>query len=178
VVPSSTAYWLNWTVPDAGFSAQTSPGVAPSAWANLGLPTVLIDAKRRVQIPASSASSSYFRLIKREFAKLQVLMPGETAAPGTPSGKTGTPIQQTANTSFFVTVNAVDANWYPISGIIHTLHFTSTDTGAFLPLDGPLSNGTGSFEMQFGNSGTWTVTASDVTDPTKGPDTGSPTTVP
>jgi hypothetical protein len=178
VVPSSTAYWLNWTVPDSGFSAQTSPGVAPSAWANLGLPTVLIDAKRRVQIPASSASSSYFRLIKREFAKLQVLMPGETAAPGTPSGKTGTPIQQTANTSFFVTVNAVDANWYPISGISHTLHFTSTDTGAFLPLDGPLSNGTGSFEMQFGNSGTWTVTASDVTDPTKGPDTGSPTTVP
>ena len=45
------------------------------------------------------------------FTKLQLLMPGETAAPGTASGKTGSPSAQTAGTSFNVTVNAVDANW-------------------------------------------------------------------
>jgi hypothetical protein len=42
------------------------------------------------------------------FAKLQLLLPGETAAPGTPTGKTGTPVAQTAGTQFTVTVSAVD----------------------------------------------------------------------
>src|SRR5439155_23157276 len=45
------------------------------------------------------------------FAKLQLLGPGETAVPGTPTGKTGTPTAQTAGAAFTVTVNAVDANW-------------------------------------------------------------------
>jgi hypothetical protein len=45
------------------------------------------------------------------FSKLQLLAPGETAAPGSATGKTGTPVAQTAGTSFNVTVNAVDANW-------------------------------------------------------------------
>ena len=44
------------------------------------------------------------------FAQLQVLLPGETAAPGTPTGKTGSPTAQTAGTGYTVTVNAVDAN--------------------------------------------------------------------
>src|SRR6185503_14829710 len=45
--------------------------------------------------------------------KLQVLLPGETAAPGTPTGKTGTPLAQTAGTAIAngIVVNAVDANW-------------------------------------------------------------------
>src|SRR5207302_3380438 len=42
------------------------------------------------------------------FAKLQLLVPGEAAAPGTAPGKTGTPSAQTASTAFAVTVNAVD----------------------------------------------------------------------
>src|SRR5262249_39348950 len=45
------------------------------------------------------------------FTKLQILAPGETAAPGTATGKTGTATAQTAGSAFNVTVNAVDANW-------------------------------------------------------------------
>src|SRR5439155_18482725 len=45
------------------------------------------------------------------FAKLQLLAPGEATSPGSASGKTGTPIVQTASASFTVTVNSVDANW-------------------------------------------------------------------
>src|SRR5207249_2920030 len=37
-------------------------------------------------------------------AKLQLLTPGETAAPGTATGKTGTPTAQTAAVAFSVTV--------------------------------------------------------------------------
>src|SRR5438445_1565303 len=49
------------------------------------------------------------------FAKLQILLPGEVAAAGTASGKTGAPIAQTAGSAFTVTVNAVDANWNVVS---------------------------------------------------------------
>src|SRR5204863_4610865 len=45
------------------------------------------------------------------FTKLQLLVPGESAAPGTATGKTGTSTARTAGTAFNVTVNAVDANW-------------------------------------------------------------------
>ena len=44
------------------------------------------------------------------FAQLQVLLPGQTAAPGTSTGQTGTPTAQTAGTGYTVTVNAVDAS--------------------------------------------------------------------
>src|SRR5439155_24763080 len=39
-------------------------------------------------------------------AKLQLLAPGETAAPATDSGKRGTPSTQTPGLAFHVTVNA------------------------------------------------------------------------
>src|SRR5258708_39771442 len=41
------------------------------------------------------------------FVKLQLLVPGETAAAGTATGKTGAPTARTAGTAFNVTVNAV-----------------------------------------------------------------------
>ena len=50
-----------------------------------------------------------------KIAKLQILTPGETAAPGTGTGKTGTPTAEVAGTAFSVTVNAVDANWNVVS---------------------------------------------------------------
>src|SRR5205085_6570173 len=43
------------------------------------------------------------------FVKLQLLTPGESATPGTATGKSGTPTAQSAGTAFNVTVNAVDA---------------------------------------------------------------------
>src|SRR2546427_5025150 len=48
--------------------------------------------------------------LRPPFTKLQLLMPGEAAAPGPASGKTGTP-NVTAGTPVTVTVKAVDADW-------------------------------------------------------------------
>jgi len=104
-------------------------------------------------------------------------MPGETAAPGTASGKTGTPDQQTAGAAFNVTVNAVDANWNPAPyASDHTIHITSSDGGATLPPDAFLTGGTATFSVTL-TAGTATVTASDITDATKTANTGSSTTV-
>ena len=88
-------------------------------------------------------------------------MPGETAAPGTALGKTGTPDPQQAGIAFTVTVNAVD-------------DITSSDATATLPADAALSGGTATFSVTFGTAGTATVTASDVTDATKTANTGTP----
>ena len=49
------------------------------------------------------------------FAQLQILLPGQTAAAGTPTGKTGNPTAQIAGTGYTVTVNAVDAAYNLVS---------------------------------------------------------------
>ena len=98
------------------------------------------------------------------FGQLQILLPGETAAPGTPTGKTGSPTAQTAGTGYTVTVNAVDAN-YNLINTNDTVHITSSDPNAVLPANAALSGGTGTFSVANKTAGSWTVTASDVTQP-------------
>src|SRR5205814_8258369 len=63
----------------------------------------------------SSNTSPSISVAVGAFAKVQILAPGETAVPGSTSGKTGTPTSQAAGTAFNVTVNAVDANWNAIN---------------------------------------------------------------
>src|SRR5204863_10057657 len=59
----------------------------------------------------SSDTSPSIAMNEGAFAKLQILAPGETASPGSATGKSGTPTAQSASAPFNVTVNAVDANW-------------------------------------------------------------------
>ena len=70
------------------------------------------------------------------FSKLRLLMPGVTAAPGTATGKSGTPTAQTAGTPFNVTVDAVDANWNVVSST-DNISITSSDPAATLPPNVP-----------------------------------------
>src|SRR5262249_2539263 len=101
-------------------------------------------------------------VITAAFAKLQILVSGETAAPGTTTGKTGTPTAQTAGTAFTVTVNAVDANWNVV-GTNDTVTISSSDANAGLPASAALVNGTRSFSVTLRTAGATSVTASDVT---------------
>ncbi|MHA8056751.1 beta strand repeat-containing protein, partial [Aquirufa nivalisilvae] len=93
--------------------------------------------------------------------KLQVIMPGETAAPGTTTGKTGTPTAQTAGSSFNFTVNAVDAYWNLVSSATPTAVITSSDGQATLPSSAALASGTKQFALTFKTAGNQTVTATD-----------------
>jgi hypothetical protein len=134
---------------------------------------------RMILIPSSNvgADQSFYRLIHRTFTKLQILLPGETAAPNTPSGKTGTPLAQSANVPFDVIVNSVDANWNVVSGSTDAIAFTST-SGDFYVVSDPtqpsLSGGTVTASVMFISGGSATITASDATDNTKTSNT-SPT---
>src|SRR5439155_654323 len=111
------------------------------------------------------------------FSKLQVLAPGESPAPGTATGKSGTPTSQTAAAAFNVTVNAVDANWNLISSASDTVVITSSDANALLPTNAALSGGTQTFSITCKSAGSRTVTASDVTDGTKTANTSSSITI-
>src|SRR3989441_1314764 len=75
------------------------------------------------------------------FAKLQLLVPGETAAPGTAAGKNGTPNAQTSGVGYSVTVNAVDANWNLVN-TNDTVAITGTDPNDILPSNAALVSGT------------------------------------
>jgi hypothetical protein len=123
-------------------------------------------------IPLSSATQTYFRTVKRPFVKLQVLLPGETAAPNTLTGKTGTPIDQSVGLPFNITVNAVDQYWNVVPSA-DTIAITSSDTLATLPPNAALFNGTATFSVALGTAGISTITATDVTDGTKTAATGS-----
>src|SRR5690606_34069223 len=83
-----------------------------------------------------------------DFVKLQLLVPGETAAPGTATGKTGDPSSQTSGEAFNVTVNAVDANWNKVSSApADMIAITSSDANAVLPEDAALTSGAQTFSV-------------------------------
>ena len=181
------ALWTKWSLPDTGFGLQISTNLVNSnSWVTLTGPdsslapllSLVAAGSRFVYVPSSllSPSAAYFRLNQQVFTKLQILLPGETNAPGTVSGKIGTPIPQTLGNQFDITVNAVDSSWH-IFNSTDTIHITSTDSSAFLPVDAPLIGGTGTFSLVLNTAGSFTITASDVTDPTKADGTSSSLTI-
>ncbi len=100
------------------------------------------------------------------FSQLQVLLPGETAAPGSPSGKTGAPSPQTAGIPFLVTVNACDASWAVVPAVTHTIRILSSDASASLPAAAQLVNGTGTYLVILNADGNFTLYAHDQSDVT------------
>lgn len=172
-------WWFNWTLPAVGFGPQVSAAVQGAPWIDLDLGKSFKNGTQQSLLVSASelpaGNSAFLRMVQREFTKLQVLMPGETAAPGTATGKTGTPTPQTPGVEFDVIVNAVDDNWNLATTGRDVINITCSDVWAYLPADAALVNGTRTFKVTFNDAGTFTVTATDVTDPTKTANTGSPT---
>src|SRR5205807_6309698 len=92
-----------------------------------------VTASDATQAGITASTSASIPVVVGAFTKLQILAPGETAAPGTPSGKTGSASAQTAGSAFSVTVNAVDANWNLMTNATDTIGITSSDNNAVLP---------------------------------------------
>ena len=94
--------------------------------------------------------------------KLQILMPGMTAAPGTANGYTGTPFTQSTGTPFQVIVNTTDDNWNVVS-TSDEVQLSSSDTQANLPSSANLVNGTVTLNVTLNTTGSQTLTAEDIT---------------
>jgi len=117
-------------------------------------------------IVALGAADSY------AYTKLQVLLPGESAAPGTASGKTGAPMAQTLGIPFNVIVRACDDTWNTDPTVTNLIRLESTDASATLP--GPTALTAGEIELVvvMNSAGSFAVSASDDSDPTI-PEAGS-----
>jgi hypothetical protein len=100
------------------------------------------------------------------YTKLLVLLPGETASPGTPSGKTGAPADQTVGVPFNVRVLACDDSYNVVPSITHVVSLSSTDESATLPPNTQLSSGQAELAITMNAAGSFTVTAGDESDPT------------
>jgi hypothetical protein len=183
VVPATTAFWLDWTLPDIGFAAQQSTTLSggATAWHDVGItPVGQIGSTRRTLIPISSKPSTtngFYRLTQRTFTQLQVLLPGETNAPGTLTGKVGTPTPVAVNADVAVTINAVDSSWHIIGGVTDIVTLSTTDGTAFLPNSTSMVNGTVQEVVDFEQSGSFTVTGTDSSNGAITPNTSSSVTV-
>jgi hypothetical protein len=102
----------------------------------------------------------------QDYSQLQVLLPGETASPGTITGKLGTPDEQTVGVPFFVTVRACDFNWNTVTAITNVIEFHSTDATGTLPGPAALANGEASLQVTLNAAGFFTISAVDLSDPT------------
>jgi hypothetical protein len=175
IVPWNTWWIIDWSVPAPGFTLQTSANLMtgwfdlPEQTASAVMPIDHMLAVITNGLPAND--TGFFRMVKRTFAKLQILLPGMTGAPNTESGYTGTPADQVAFTPFSVIVHSVDSNWNVVNNSSDTIHLSSSDTGNFFvvndPADLTLSSGTATFSVEELGDGSGTITATDVTDGSK-----------
>jgi adhesin/invasin len=109
-------------------------------------------------------------LVQYTYSQLQVLLPGETNAPGTALGYVGSPapisVAAQGSTPTTITVNTVDAN-FNIVNVSDTIKLTTSDNSAYLPAANVTTvNGTAVFSgangILFQSAGSQTVTASDL----------------
>ena len=118
----------------------------------LALLTLLVGA-----VPSTAQAGPYTRL--------QVLLPGETAAPGTLTGKTGTPQAQVIGVPFTVVMQACDEDWHVVTSVTNLVQWNSADGQASLPEAFPLSGGVATASATFHTRGTFTISGQDLSDP-------------
>ncbi|MDX9703051.1 MAG: PKD domain-containing protein [Candidatus Auribacterota bacterium] len=91
-------------------------------------------------------STSNYNVLNSNASKLQILLPGETARPGSVSGKTGLPSVELVGVPFYVTVNLVDDYYNPVKGRNDSIDLQSASGHATIP-EILLSDGTATMQV-------------------------------
>ena len=113
--------------------------------------------------PAKNGTSNPFVVHPGPLSRLQLVLPGQTALPGSVTGLTGAPASQGAGQPFTVDVHATDAWWNPLPSS-HRVRLTSSDPEASTPVDGMLVDGHAQLTVSLGTVGAQTLAVSDQTD--------------
>ncbi len=175
LVPPTAAFWLRQELQNDvdGWALQSKTDFAsPGGWIDQPtLPGIQVTGIYQYPVNSNQLASptqGYFQLIKRQFTQLQVLLAGETNAPGTLTGKTGAPrpVSETADSGQVnVTINAVDPTFHIMPGISDIVNVTSSaDPDTIEPSPAPLVNGSLRTAVAFISTGNYTITAGDTTD--------------
>jgi hypothetical protein len=180
--------YLTWNTPnDEGFTSLLVAAGPNGFWADFNGPadwfpvgsqngTLISKSALDAILGGAETNAAYFRMTKRVFSQLQILLPGETAAPGTLTGKTGTPDAQTVNSTFTFNVNGVDQSWHLLVSAADWVYPTSsgdTNTVIFNPLGARLAGGTQQFMVTITNAGTYSITINDADNPARASDTST-----
>jgi hypothetical protein len=104
-------------------------------------------------------------VLAQNYTQLQILLPGEAAAPGTETGKLGTASAQTIGVPFTILVRACDPLWNTMTDINNTISLSSTDPTAALPGDVRLTDGEAVMTVTINSEGHFTFTVRDDDDP-------------
>jgi hypothetical protein len=67
LVPPDAAFWLNWTVPAAGYVLQMSPDLTPDSWTDVAAPATQIGNQMSAVVRSTDlpqGASAFFRLVK------------------------------------------------------------------------------------------------------------------
>ncbi|MEO0223494.1 MAG: hypothetical protein ABIL76_00175, partial [candidate division WOR-3 bacterium] len=124
----------------------------------------------------ASNISSVFTVVPNNPARLLVLVPGETILPGSPTGKQGTPVIQTAGVSFGCTVYATDLYYNPTNDT-SWVRIDTSDKWDIHPSTQQLVNGTTVFFVTLVTAGQQYLYAVDTDAPYLYTSTSSAVTV-
>ncbi len=103
--------------------------------------------------------SNQITVIPNDPKELMIICPGESIAPGSPSGKfLSTPESQTAGSQFSIKVYMVDQCFNPVAGRSDLIYFSSTDCFAILT-NGNLVDGRGIFPVTLRRAGSQRIFA-------------------
>jgi hypothetical protein len=165
------------TIPDysgnAILSANTGPGsISPEAiafadgiWSGImvfrGAGGAVSFTCSDFSAPPHTGTSDPFQVLPGPFTGLQVLLPGQTARGGTPTGLSGTPTSQNAGSSFQIRIRAVDDYWNLVPGINDQIRLSSSDPFADLPAETTLNDGERLLGVTLYKAGMQTITADD-----------------
>ena len=138
LLTTADAYWLNWQRPDVNYNLVVKTNLSSASWKDFTNGTILTgDDQRFLKIAKADLPSStyaFFALQQRTNSQIQILLPGETAAPNTPTGKTGTPTNVSLGGGGGVVdpiiVRAVDNNFNLVTGVTDTIQMVSSTDGA------------------------------------------------
>ncbi len=173
-VQGSDAYWLHWTLPDNNYFLVEKPNLTTIPyWLDYAPGTSFQNGAGKWVLVSSAnlpnPSSAYFAMQQRTNSQMQVLLPWETPAPNTPTGKTGTQpagsVSLSGNSTVDVTIRAVDANWNLIPSS-DSVGIASNDPNSNVPTAIPLVGGVATFSginvLGFGSTGTFTISVTNL----------------
>ncbi len=180
MVAPGNPYWAVWNQLTTGFQLESTTSLLDnSRWTAVTSHAPFSAGTNYWQLISTNdlpaGKTGFFAAVLPAYTQLQVLFPGETAAPGTATGKTGTPNSVGVGAPVYLTVNSVDKDFNPINTVTNTVLLTGSN-----PSDptttGQLTAGTAQIVFEFGAPGTWTVTATDTNQPGITPNTSTPVT--
>lgn len=160
---------VNLTTDDPGTDAPAAAALVLGATSFTLVPRGAEPSPRATVITATTTfatGTATLTVVPDALARLQVILPGESPLPGSPTGKTGGASARVKGIPFAATVRAVDNYFNVISTITHTAALSISAASATLPAPQALVAGQSSFNgIIVYTTGSFTLSATDLTAP-------------